>query len=393
MKILLSSSILFLAITTVRLQLQRTETSRSSTVSITENHVLVGCGIHKQRSYDFLSCVHLCLARPYCASVNYENVKNGMCELNFLCSSTTELQKNVFIAQWGYVFGQLILSDRKYIFTTLGARGRNGPTSTAGYQGTSLEDQVILNKGIQIWTVPVTGSYVIEASGASGANGTEVNSVSSFPWKRGGLGAKITGTFRVNQGTQLKILVGQEGGRTTDFPFRAGGGGGGSFVTLLDDTPLIIAGGGGGGGARDNFTNGDPGQATGNGTRCGGTKGIGGKVCNANTGKIDPKLAAGGGAGIRGDGYTSVAITEAALSFINGGTGGKSPSGSGGFGGGSFAFDSGGGGGGYSGGGVLSTNKKGTSGGGGSYNVGENQRNEAGANKGDGKVVITFLNP
>ena len=257
-----------------------------------------------------------------------------------------------------------------------------------------MEDQVILNKGIQIWTVPVTGSCVIEASGASGGNGTEADSVSPFhwKWKRGGLGAKITGTFQVIQGTQLKILVGQEGGKTTDFRFRPGGGGGGSFVTLLDDTPLIIAGGGGGGGVSDNFTDGDPGQATGNGTRCGGTKGGGGKVCNANTGKIDPKLAAGGGSGIRGDGYTgpSVIVAEAALSFINGGTGGKS---NGGFGGGSFALISGGGGGGYSGGGVLSTNKKGTAGGGGSYNVGENQQNVAGANKGDGKVVITFLNP
>ena len=258
-----------------------------------------------------------------------------------------------------------------------------------------MEDQVILNKGIQIWTVPVTGSYVIEASGASGANGTDADSVSPFPWRRGGLGAKITGTFRVNQGTQVKIVVGQEGGRGKIFRSRPGGGGGGSFVTLLDDTPLIIAGGGGGGGVSDNFTDGDPGQATGNGTRCGGTKGDGGKVCNANTGKIDPKLAAGGGSGMRGDGYTGlgVVVAEAALSFVNGGTGGKGPSSNGGFGGGSFALNSGGGGGGYSGGGVLGTDKKGTAGGGGSYNVGENQHNVAGANKGDGKVVITFLNP
>ncbi|XP_044182570.1 WAG22 antigen-like [Acropora millepora] len=392
MKILLSSSILFLAITTVRLQLQRTETSRSSTVSITENHALMGCGIHKQRSYNFLSCVHLCLARIDCASVNYENVRNGICELNRLPSSTSVTNK----ALPGYLFGQLvILSDPKYIFTTLGARGPNGPTSTAGYRGTSLEDQVILNKGIQIWTVPVTGSCVIEASGASGGNSTNYM-VFSFPWKRGGLGAKITGTFRVNQGTQLKILVGQEGGRTTELYSSPGGGGGGSFVTLLDDTPLIIAGGGGGGGASDNFTDGDPGQATKNGTQCGGTQGDGGKVCSADTGKIDLKLLAGGGAGIRRDGYTGGAIGKPALSFIKGGTGGTggtSPSSNGGFGGGSFAFKSGGGGGGYSGGGVLSTIKKGTAGGGGSYNVGKNQQNVAGANKGDGKVIITFLNP
>ncbi|XP_015774503.1 PREDICTED: uncharacterized protein LOC107352711 [Acropora digitifera] len=171
MKILLSSSILFLAITTVRLQLQRTETSRSSTVSITENHVLKGCSIDKQRSYNFLSCAHLCLARSGCASVNYENVRNGMCEFNHLPSPTSATNE----VRPGYLFGQLvILSDRKYIFTTLGARGACGPISTAGYQGTSLEDQVNLNKGIQIWTVPVTGTYVIEGAGASGGNGSDL---------------------------------------------------------------------------------------------------------------------------------------------------------------------------------------------------------------------------
>ena len=105
-----------------------------------------------------------------------------------------------------------------------------------------MEDQVILNKGIQIWTVPVTGSCVIEASGASGGNGTKADSVSPFhwKWKRGGLGAKITGTFQVIQGTQLKILVGQEGGTKADFPSRPGGGGGGSFVTLQDDNHLSL---------------------------------------------------------------------------------------------------------------------------------------------------------
>ena len=109
----------------------------------------------------------------------------------------------------------------------------------------------------------MTGSYVIEAAGASGGNGS-YRLVYSARWKLGGLGAKIAGTFQLNQGTKLKILVGQEG----DTSLRAGGGGGGSFVTILDDTPLIVAGGGGGGGERGNFTNGDPGQATRNGSQC-----------------------------------------------------------------------------------------------------------------------------
>ena len=107
---LLLSIILFIVVTTVRLQLQRTETSRSSTVSITENHVLIGCGIHKQRSYSFLSCAHLCLARSDCASVNYENVRNGMCELNRLPSPTNVMNTNTFIARPGYSFGQLGVS-------------------------------------------------------------------------------------------------------------------------------------------------------------------------------------------------------------------------------------------------------------------------------------------
>ena len=123
----------------------------------------------------------------------------------------------------------------------------------------------------------MTGSYVIQATGGSGANGTILSSPPAI-WRLGGLGAKMKGTFQLKKGTQLKILVGQKGGTSSDFSDRPGGGGGGSFVTLFDNTPLIIAGGGGGGGtAKDQFTDGDPGQVTGNGTQCGGTGGNGGK--------------------------------------------------------------------------------------------------------------------
>ena len=72
--------------------------------------MLKGCGIHKQRSYDFLSCAHLCLARSGCASVNYENVENGMCELNRLPSPTDVVNTSAFIACPGYLFGQLVVS-------------------------------------------------------------------------------------------------------------------------------------------------------------------------------------------------------------------------------------------------------------------------------------------
>ena len=279
-----------------------------------------------------------------------------------------------------------------FVFTTLSAKGETGPTNTSGYAGTPLEGKITLDNGIQIWTVPVTGIYVIEVSGASGANGTELGK-DPVSWRLGGLGAKIKGTFKLYQGTQLKILVGQEGHRTEKFGDAPGGGGGGRFVALLNNTPLMIAGGGGGGGsARKQFKDGDPGQATENGTRCGGTGGSGGQVCDLTTGNIDSGLIAGGGAGLKGDGNggPGPVYAQTPSSFINGGTGGTCPVSQGGFGGGSFAFVLGGGGGGYSGGGVVWTSSGGVAGGGGSYNNGTNQLNMAGVNKGHGKVIIKF---
>ena len=286
----------------------------------------------------------------------------------------------------------LLFPGPSYVFTSLDAKEETGPRSTSGYVGTSLEGNVILYRGIQIWSVPATGSYVIEALGASG--GDSPRQIQSDRQRLGGLGAKIRGTFQLKERTILKILVGQEGGNSSSAGDSPGGGGGGSFVTLLDSTPLIIAGGGGGGGtARDQFTDGDPGQATGDGTQCGGREGAGGQICNADTEKIDLSLKSGGGAGLNGDGARGgTGILIAAQSFINGGTGGIGPSAKGGFGGGGYATVLGGGGGGYSGGGVVGTLTKGTAGGGGSYNNGTEQLNISSINKGDGKVIIKFMN-
>ena len=51
----------------------------------------------------------------------------------------------------------------------------------------------------------------------------------------------------------------------------------------------------------------------------------------------------------------------------------------------------GGGGGGYSGGGIIGSTNSGASGGGGSFNSGSHQVNEAGVNRGNGKVIITII--
>ena len=206
----------------------------------------------------------------------------------------------------------------------------------------------------------------------------------------------MEGTFTLAKGTKLKILIDQEGHHSAVFSDMPGSGGGGTFVTLLDDAPLIIAGEGGGGGTpKKQFEDGDPGQATENGTRCGGMGGNGGQPCNADTGNVDPGILAGGGggAGLKGNGEGGGGPTiTSSLSFINGGTGGICPASSGGFGGRSFGFVMGGGGGGYSGGGVVGSSSSGVAGGGGSYNIGTNQQNKVGVNKGDGKVIITLKN-
>eukprot|EP00058_Branchiostoma_floridae_P005534 XP_002591022.1 hypothetical protein BRAFLDRAFT_69425 [Branchiostoma floridae] len=131
-------------------------------------------------------------------------------------------------------------------FTTLGATGRAGPTSLGDhYRGQDHEKLVTLQNGIQLFTVPETGNYSIEAAGASG--GWDVY---SFKMTSGrvesvvGRGARVAGTFFLQKAALLKILAGQEGGKNNDT--FSSGGGGGTFVTSADDTPLLIAGGGGG---------------------------------------------------------------------------------------------------------------------------------------------------
>ncbi|XP_019622018.1 PREDICTED: CUB and sushi domain-containing protein 3-like [Branchiostoma belcheri] len=102
----------------------------------------------------------------------------------------------------------------KATFTTLGTKGRLGPTDLGQhYSGQDHDGLVTLNNGIQHFTVKHTGTYQIEAAG-----------------------------------DVLKILVGQEGGWMEEhacYFFKGAGGGGGTFVTRDDNTPLIIAGGGG----------------------------------------------------------------------------------------------------------------------------------------------------
>ncbi|MDC0158051.1 glycine-rich protein, partial [Verrucomicrobia bacterium] len=120
----------------------------------------------------------------------------------------------------------------QYIFTNCGASGKDGPTWTevnASYLGTNLAGTVSMTtQGIQEWTVPHSGTYVVEAAGAMGGRNPDANA--DF-----GYGAYARGKFNLSVGDKIKILVGQMGLNSTS---NNSGGGGGSFVTTDSDIPL-----------------------------------------------------------------------------------------------------------------------------------------------------------
>ena len=102
--------VLLFALTTfiapVGLLLIRTDMRRSSTVSTTEDHVLKGHTIHKQHTYDFLSCAQLCLAHQSCMSFNYQSIENGVCELNREVSPASIAV--ALTSKRGYTFGHFV---------------------------------------------------------------------------------------------------------------------------------------------------------------------------------------------------------------------------------------------------------------------------------------------
>lgn len=261
-------------------------------------------------------------------------------------------------------------------FTNGGQTGTTGPSLSQAVSGISGNDTWKNNSqyfnvtsGIQFWTVPVTGNYLITVAGAQGGQST--------CWgPQGGLGATMSGSFALNKGDILKLLVGQQGGSNC----YDGGGGGGTFVTKQDNTALIIAAGGGGGapsGFSGSGIHGGRTDSSGSSTSwaSGGSNGNGGGGYNA----------AGGGGGLNGNGSGS----WGGQSFVNGGTGGAGTSGAfGGFGGGGGGgqTNGAGGGGGYSGGGASPWSY--FAAGGGSINNGTGQSNTNANRSGSGYITI-----
>jgi len=283
-----------------------------------------------------------------------------------------------------------------FIVTTCGQEGNTGPSLTKCIQHYktnptynmwigSLQEFLTMDKnypGIQLWKVPRTGTYNIQAHGADAKN------------RQGGSGARIGGNFFLTADQTIKILVGQ---RPYPYDRYNGGGAGGTFVVLSvhgSNDDLLLAAGGGGGGhlTSDDDERGkrirdaslsESGQHSSNGNG-GGQKG----------GPGDSPLATGG-AGFLVSSQNS-RYSAGAKSFKDGGKGGyRNKNGGykyGGFGGGGGHGDShGAGGGGYSGGGGSSKSPF-QGGGGGSYvhHSATNVQKSVG-HVGQGQVIIRLV--
>ena len=241
---------------------------------------------------------------------------------------------------------------------------------------------------IQSYTVQVSGTYGLTATGAQGG--------ASGGGSTGGLGAAVGGNFALQSGEQLLFVVGgvgQAGGN------QGGGGGGGSFVYVdtdrsgtvtSGDNLLLAAGGGGGAGfyAGNTGTGGysadDP---AGRGSGSGGASGTSTQYNGAGGAGING--AGADGVGARG-GFGAATITGNGTGNTNFSTGGN-----GGYGGGGGAgYNGGGGGGGYTGGAGGAGTGPGYAGGGGrSFNADASAtRTTVGAfRQGDGQASLNLV--
>ncbi|XP_035660815.1 leukocyte tyrosine kinase receptor-like [Branchiostoma floridae] len=268
-------------------------------------------------------------------------------------------------------------------FTTLGTRGRLGPTTLGDhYRGQDHEDMVYLRDGVQVFTVPATGVYLLEVAGAAAGWGKADNKTTR------GRGAVIWASLQLIKGRLLKILVGQEGAETRKVTVLEEGGGRGWQSPGDPDLPV----------RRDGLSRWEPWvQPKGGTSFTGGVKGHGAK-------EGDRDNVGGGGGGLLSRGASSKYFGgkdgayggEGGESYIKGCVGGKPyvNGAEGGFGGGGGSFGNGGGGGGgggYSGGGRGDNWSDACGGGGGSFSAGNETVATDGGNDGPGYVVITKL--
>lgn len=147
-----------------------------------------------------------------------------------------------------------------FTFTNCGATGIVGPTyaqCTSAYSGTTWVSNTayfnVVTQGFQLWTVPKSGTYLIDCIGACGGGANSTTGIGS--------GARMQEAVVLTKNQKLQIIVGQSGSSGSNgCSGILGGGGGGTFVVKESATyatlsggssnvyqhALVIAGGGGG---------------------------------------------------------------------------------------------------------------------------------------------------
>lgn len=147
-----------------------------------------------------------------------------------------------------------LLSNHLFPFSSItlnnaGATGRYGPTLAqmrTRYEAQDwTQDDRFLNRigqGIQVFTVPTTGSYTFMVVG--GTRGNITSGVGSCSRRR------LTVRVTLEKGWKVYVIVGQAGSRggTINTRTRASAGGGGTFVYCPEysNQPIVVAGGAGG---------------------------------------------------------------------------------------------------------------------------------------------------
>ena len=210
-----------------------------------------------------------------------------------------------------------------HTFTNAGQTGRTGPSlatltghsdySSAAWRTDTNNFSLSSSRpGFQLWTIPATGNYRINARGAMGGHGDTAN-------KNPGFGGIVQADFAFTKGTKIIIIVGQKGEDSGLTPNVGGAGGGATWVLdaafnsgYSSDIYLIAGGGAGGHGYTGSISRTADANASSNGSSSNGG-------AAASTATYDP----GGGAGYSGNGAgSSTSLPSGGRNPTNGATGG-----------------------------------------------------------------------
>ena len=177
-------------------------------------------------------CIYSRQIRIYAVTHNVVRIENGSATPLFDGVQEGGTETTSASKTYNQIYPGLYYFDT-FTFTTLGTSGIVGPVPTSAYTSPPWnQGQFSIVDGQQYWTVPASGLYHIEASGAYAVEPGRV----------------VSGDVNLFEGQILQMLVGQQPTPLTAVVLDniTVGGGGGTFITT-NGTPLIVASGGDGG--------------------------------------------------------------------------------------------------------------------------------------------------